>query len=118
MDLSWNMIVQSCTLFAEPQSFVTVMPSNDLARLPLGVKMRNTRPEHMSSGFPLITEELSPADERSFQITCKGRDRRKKCRHHEYASGKQVEALLRAYPDCDASEYRPNPYDSWFERPK
>jgi hypothetical protein len=63
-------------------------------------------------------EELSPTEKHSFEVKCKGRDRRKKCRHREYASGKQVEALLRAYPDGDASDYRPNPHDSLFERPK
>jgi hypothetical protein len=66
----------------------------------------------------MLIEELSPTEKHSFEIKCKGIDARKRCRHHEYASGKQVEAIIRVYRDCDAREYRPNPYDSLFERPK
>jgi hypothetical protein len=66
----------------------------------------------------MVIEELSPTEKHSFEVKCKGIDARKRCRHHEYASDKQVEAIIRVYRDCDAREYRPNPYDSLFERPK
>jgi hypothetical protein len=66
----------------------------------------------------MIIQELGPKEKHSFEVKCKGIDARKKCRHHEYASDKQVEAIIRVYRDCYAREHWPNPYDSLFERPK
>jgi hypothetical protein len=68
-------------------------------------------PKHGAEAMRI--DELGPTEKHSFEVTC-----RKRCPHHEYASDKQVEGILRAYPDCDAREYQQSAYDSLFERPK
>jgi hypothetical protein len=73
-------------------------------------------PKHGAEAMRI--DELGPTEKHSFEVKCKGIDARKRCRHHEYASDKQVEAIIRVYRRCDAREYWPNPYDSLFERPK
>jgi hypothetical protein len=55
--------------------------------------------KHGSEG--LLIEECEPTSPHNFVVKCK------KCRkpYKGWANAKQVEDLLRAYPDCDAREY-------------
>ena len=62
-----------------------------------------------------VVGACAPSDKQKFEVTCKGSGRRKSCRHHEYASEKQVAGILRAYPACDAREYQPDPWKALFE---
>jgi hypothetical protein len=59
----------------------------------------------------LLIQECSPYDKHAFKITCKCA-----CRHHKWACDRQIEQLLRSYPDCDAREYKASGWDNLFER--
>ena len=72
-------------------------------------------PKHGAAA--MLVQGCSPTDKHSFEVTCKGGGGRRKCSHHEYASDKQVEGIIRAHPGCNAREYQVSAWDILFERP-
>lgn len=64
----------------------------------------------------LVIEDCGPGGDPPIRVMCKGYKGRNNCSHEERATEKQVEGILRKYPNCATRDNRQNAYEVLFEK--
>jgi hypothetical protein len=65
-----------------------------------------------------VIREMAPKSRPPYEVACKFYSRRgkKQCSHNRSATSAQAMEILKAHPECDAQEYQPSAWDTFFFR--